>query len=170
MTSPAAQAIVAAGYIGFLVVGVVLSVIDIRTHRLPHRIVLPSYPIALAVLAVSCLAGMPWARLGGAVAGMLVMAAFYALLRVLSRRGMGGGDVTLAGLIGIFLGWQGWGAVFIGLLAAFVLGGVYSLMLILARRAQRRTAIPFGPWMVAGAWIGVLTGARLGSMLVALPA
>ncbi|HAQ59267.1 MAG TPA: prepilin peptidase, partial [Microbacterium sp.] len=63
-----------------------------------------------------------------------------------------------AGLIGIQLGWLGWGSVVVGAFAAFLLGGVFGVALLLARRAGRRTAIPFGPWMLAGAWVGIILG------------
>lgn len=143
----------------FAVVSVALAVIDIRTHRLPNRIVLPAYPVALVLFAVACLLGAEWSALLRAALGMTVLFAFYFVLRLITPSGMGGGDVKLAGVIGLYLGWLGWPAVAIGAFAAFLLGGGYGLALLVLRRASRRTAIPFGPWMLAGAWLAILTHA-----------
>ena len=71
---------------------------------------------------------------------------------------MGGGNVKLAGVLGLYLAWLGWGVLAVGALAAFVLGGLFGLALIASRRADRRTAVPFGPWMIAGAWLAILAG------------
>lgn len=68
------------------------------------------------------------------------------------------GDVKLAGVIGLVLGWVGWSALAVGALAAFLLGGLAAAILIVARRASRTSGIPFGPWMLGGAWVGILLG------------
>jgi leader peptidase (prepilin peptidase)/N-methyltransferase len=69
---------------------------------------------------------------------------------------MGMGDVKLAGVLGLFLGWLGWSELLVGAFAAFLLGGVVALALLAARRVTRSSGIPFGPWMLAGAWSAVL--------------
>ena len=79
---------------------------------------------------------------------------------------MGGGDVKLAGVVGLYLGWIGWGTLAVGAFAAFLLGGLFGIVLLIA--AGRRTAIPFGPWMIAGAWLGILTGEAVGSWYLGL--
>ena len=71
---------------------------------------------------------------------------------------MGLGDVKLAGVLGMYLGWFGWGQVFVGTFAASLLGGVVGIALMLAGRAGRKTAIPYGPYMIAGAWLGITVG------------
>jgi leader peptidase (prepilin peptidase)/N-methyltransferase len=71
---------------------------------------------------------------------------------------MGLGDVKLAGLLGLYLGYLGWGPLVVGAFAAFLLGGLYALTLITLRRAGRKSGIPFGPWMLAGAWVGLFFG------------
>ncbi|WP_028709084.1 prepilin peptidase [Propionicicella superfundia] len=139
-------------------VTVILTVIDLDTHRLPDVIVLPGYPVAGAGLLVACLLGAPWPSLGRAVAGMAILAGLYGLLRLIRPDGMGGGDVKLAGLLGLYLGWFGWGALAVGTLAGFVLGGLFGIALIAFGRAGRRSAIPYGPWMLAGAWLGIVLG------------
>ena len=138
-------------YLG--VVSVVLAVIDLRHHRLPNRIVLPSYGVGAALLLGAVLFGAPVVALVRALVGMVVLFCFYLLLRLLSRRGLGGGDVKLAGVLGLYLGWIGWEALAIGALAGFVVGGVAGVLLLIARRADRRTRIAFGPAMLVGAWL-----------------
>lgn len=151
---PAALVVVLA-HLGLLGVGAWLIVIDIGTHRLPDRIVLPALAgTLLLALAGALLAGQGGRLLGG-LCGMLLLGGFYALLRVLSREGMGGGDVKLAALIGLVLGWHGGQALVVGGAAAFVLGAVHALGLVLTRRATGATHIAFGPWMIVGGALGV---------------
>ncbi|WOQ70420.1 prepilin peptidase [Microbacterium limosum] len=148
-------------YLYFAAVSVVLTLIDQDTRRLPNTIVLPSYLVALVLFAAAVSAGADPAALVRAVVAGLLLYLFYLVLRLARPDGMGGGDVKLAGVVGIYLGWLGWGAVAVGAFAAFVLGGVFGLALMTLRRAGRRTAIPFGPWMLAGAWIGIFAGEAL---------
>ncbi|MCE4024406.1 MULTISPECIES: A24 family peptidase [unclassified Microbacterium] len=150
-----AAVIVVLAHLALLGIGARLIAVDIATHRLPDRIVLPTLAGALLLaLADAVLAG-GGARLLGALWGMLILGGFYALLRALSREGMGGGDVKLAALIGLVLGWHGWQALVVGAAAAFVLGAVHALGLIVLRRATGSTHIAFGPWMIMGGALGV---------------
>jgi leader peptidase (prepilin peptidase)/N-methyltransferase len=137
---------------------IALTAIDLEVRRLPDRIVFPTV-LVLAVLfaAASALLGDPWPALR-ALAGGAALCAFYLILLVVSRGGMGLGDVKLAAALGLAMGWIGWDALVVGALAAFVLGGLFGIALIVARHAGRRTAVPFGPWMIAGAWIGIVAG------------
>ena len=143
---------------GLLAVGILLTAIDARTHRLPNRIVLPTLSLLLLVLAADAVVTGEAAPLGRGVLGALALGGFYAVLRMLSRAGMGGGDVKLALVIGLLLGWHGWGAFALGASSAFVLGAAYALVLLAAGRAARHTRIAFGPWMIAGAILGVVGG------------
>ncbi|MFT4221014.1 MAG: A24 family peptidase [Microbacterium sp.] len=159
-----AHTVVVVAYAAFAVVGVVLAVIDLRSHRLPNRIVLPSYVGAMGLLALACLLGADWWQLARAGAGMAAMFMFYFALRLVRPAGMGGGDVKLSGVVGLFLGWAGWAPLVVGALAAFLLGGIAGLVLMAARKADRRTAIPFGPFMLLGAWVGIVAGDALAGL------
>ena len=139
-------------------VGGSLIVIDARTHRLPNRIVLPTLAALIVLGALDALAtgeSTPFLR---ALLGMVILGGFYAVLRGISRAGMGGGDVKLAAVIGLVLGWHSWPALAIGAASAFVLGALYALVLILLRRADGATRIAFGPWMIVGALLGLVLG------------
>lgn len=149
-------ALVVAVHIGLLLVGGWLLVIDARTHRLPDRIVLPTLAVLLVLVGIDALAADQGPASLRALIGMLVLGAFYAALRLMSRSGMGGGDVKLAAVVGLVLGWHGWQALAIGAAAAFVLGALYALGLMALRRADGATRIAFGPWMILGAIVGIV--------------
>jgi leader peptidase (prepilin peptidase)/N-methyltransferase len=157
-----ALALVILAYLYFAAVSIVLTLIDLDTHRLPNSIVLPSYLVAGTLLAVAAGLTGEWTALMRAAISLATLYAFYFVLRLARPYGMGGGDVKLAGLIGIYLGWIGWGALAVGAFAAFLYGGVFGIALMIMRRAGRRDAIPFGPWMIAGAWTGVFVGEAAG--------
>jgi leader peptidase (prepilin peptidase)/N-methyltransferase len=142
-------------HLALLGIGAWLIVIDSGTHRLPDRIVLPTLAGAIALVLAEGAATGEGGPVAGALWGMLLLSGFYAMLRLLSRGGMGGGDVKLAALIGLILGRHGGQALLVGAAAAFVLGAVYALALIALRRADRRTHIAFGPWMILGGVLGV---------------
>ena len=140
---------------------VALTLIDLDTKRLPDLIVLPSYAVGVSLLTLACLFGADWWALLRAGIGAAVLFGVYALLWLARPGAMGAGDVKLAGLVGLHLGWLGWAAVAVGAIAAFILGGLYGVGLLAARRAGRKTALAFGPWMIAGAWTGALAGTAI---------
>jgi leader peptidase (prepilin peptidase)/N-methyltransferase len=140
----------------------VLVLVDATVHRLPDILTLPLPAVAVALLgAVALLPGhtgsWPGALLGGPALG-----GAYLVLFLIHPGGMGLGDVKLALTLGLVLGWYGWPVLFLGAFAGFLLGALYGLALVLARRAGRKTAVPFGPFMVAGALLGLLTGGLVG--------
>jgi len=145
-------------HVGLVGIGVWLLVIDARTHRLPNRIVLPTLAAVLALAGIDAMVTGRSGSLIGGVIGMLVLGGLYAVLRATSRGGIGGGDVKLAAVIGLVLGWHGWQALAVGAASAFVLGALYALALMAFRRADRSTRIAFGPWMIIGAVLGVAAG------------
>jgi leader peptidase (prepilin peptidase)/N-methyltransferase len=146
-------------------IAVVLALIDLDTHRLPNSVVLPSYAVAAALLALASWApgtsSGAWESMPRALIGAAAMFVFYAALMVVYPAGMGFGDVKLAGVLGLYLAWVGWGSLVVGFFAAFLLGGLFSIALLLTRRAGRRTGIPFGPWMLLGTALGIGWGQPL---------
>jgi leader peptidase (prepilin peptidase)/N-methyltransferase len=153
-----AGGLVLVGFLYFAAITVALGLIDIDTHTLPNRIVLPAYLVAIVLLVAASVVSGDYAALVRAGIGMAALWLAYAAMAFAYPGGMGFGDVKLAGVIGIFLGWSGWGALAVGALAAFLLGGLYAVALIVLRRANRKSGIPFGPWMLAGAWVGIAAG------------
>ncbi|MEV8357842.1 A24 family peptidase [Microbacterium sp. NPDC076895] len=148
-------ALTVVAFVAFAVIGAILAIIDIRTHRLPNRLVATVGGTGFVLLVAAALTGSRMDALIRALLAALVLFTAYLMLRILSAGGVGGGDVKLAAVIGLYLGWLGWGSVLVGTLAGFVLGGLFAAAMLLIRRAERRTAIPFGPWMIAGAWVAI---------------
>ncbi len=145
-------------YLWWAGASVALTEIDLDVHRLPDRIVLPTFVVIVVLLtAAGGLTGDWWAVLRMLIgAGALFL--FYLVIAVVSAGGMGMGDVKLAAVVGAATAWLGWDALVVGALAAFVLGGLLGIVLLAAGKAGRRSRVPFGPWMLAGAWIGIVLG------------
>ena len=149
------NALMIAAQAGFVIVGAWLTHIDIREHRLPNRIVAPLAGGLLVLAVLATLASGSIAELSRAVAGSLILGCFYLVLRAASRRALGGGDVKLAVPIGFLLAWDGWIPLIAGGGLAFILGGIWSILILVTRRGTARTPIAFGPFMVLGALVGL---------------
>ncbi|MFD8213890.1 prepilin peptidase [Streptomyces sp. NPDC059697] len=139
--------------------GVLLAVVDFQVQRLPDVLTLPLAGLALVLLGLMALVPEHAGQWPTALFGSLVLGGAYFLLFLVNPNGMGFGDVKLALGIGAVLGWYGWGTVVLGTFAGFLFGGLYGLGLVLMRRAGRKTSIPFGPFLIAGAYVGLLIGA-----------
>ncbi|WP_208036727.1 prepilin peptidase [Streptomyces cyanogenus] len=140
-------------------VGVLLAAVDLRVQRLPDPLTLPLAAAALALLGLAALLPEHAGHWRTALYGALALGAGYYALYRLNPGGMGFGDVKLAVGMGAVLGWYGWPTVLLGTFAGFLLGALYGGALVLARRANRKTAVPFGPFLLAGALAGLLIGA-----------
>ncbi len=139
------------------VVGVALAFVDWRTKLLPYRIVAPSYVIVALLLGVVAVAAQEYDALLRAGIGWLATFAVFFLLNLVHPAGMGYGDVRLSGLLAMALAWLGWVQLTVGIYAGFLLGAVVGGGLALARVVDRKS-YPFGPFMLAGAWLGVVAG------------
>jgi len=137
---------------------VALAVIDLETYLLPNRIV---YPLTVAMLALLLLGtaadGDLDAYLRGLYAGAIAFAVFF-VLHLVSPRSMGFGDVKLSFTLGLSLGVLGWGHMVLGLFLGFLYGAVIGLVLIATKVRGKSQAVPFGPFLAAGAMTAVLVG------------
>lgn len=149
-------------------ISLALALIDLDVQRLPNVIVLPAYAVGAVLLGASSLLIGDLASLGRAALGTVILGGGYLLIALIRPGGMGFGDVKLAGALGLFLGWLGWDALAVGAIGGFVLGGLFGTALILLRRAGRSTGVPFGPWMLAGAWLGILAGHPIATWYLSL--
>ena len=149
-------------------ISITLAIIDLDTHTLPNWIVLPSYGAGVVFLGIASFSGGSAAPFIRAVLSAMAMWVAYLIIALAYPGGMGYGDVKFAGVIGLFLGYLGWSVVITGALAAFVLGALYAIALLVKRSADRKTGIPFGPWMLAGAWISVLFSSPIVSAYLSL--
>lgn len=133
-------------------VGVLLGVIDLCCQRLPTNIVWPLATAGIALLAIASQAMGEQAAMTRAVLAALVLGGSYLVLAALPGANLGIGDVRLAAALGLYLGWLGWvEAIGGGLVLPFLLNAPVALVLLVSRRAGRRTTLPFGPAMLAGA-------------------
>ena len=146
--------VVAFGFFGVL--GVALTAIDIAIQRLPDMLTLPAYPILIVLLAGAALVGHDFADLARALLGGLALAGGYLVLALVRPGQLGGGDIKLAGVAGLALGWLGWPALIAGAALGFVLSALVSLALIAARRLTLRSEICFGPFLLGGALLSML--------------
>ena len=157
-------------YLWFVAVTVTLTLTDLDEKLIPNRILYPGTAVALVLLYGGSLLdvwigdrvmdGGDWLRplLGGA--------AYYVVLLLLAligpAGGLGGGDVKLGFLLGVFTAYQSWDVMFVGVLAAFIVGGLVSLILIISRFRDRKDAIAFGPYLIVGAYFALAWGATIG--------
>jgi leader peptidase (prepilin peptidase)/N-methyltransferase len=123
---------------------------------------LPAYPVAGALLGLAAIADEDSQGAWRALAGMVILIGFYDLLNRINPAGMGYGDVKFSGVLGLYLGWAGWEALVVGTLAAFTAGGLAGLGLLITRRVEWSSSIAFGPFMLAGAVVGILAGGEVG--------
>lgn len=140
-------------------VGVLLALVDLRVRRLPDVLTLPLAVAALALLGAVALVPEHTGEWPRALWGALALGAFYYVLWWLNPDGMGFGDVKLALGAGAVLGWYGWDTLLLGTFAGVLLGALSGTALVLVGKAGRKSAIPFGPFLIAGAYAGLLIGA-----------
>jgi leader peptidase (prepilin peptidase)/N-methyltransferase len=163
-----AGALVLLAFLWLAGAAIALSAIDVELRRLPDRIVLPSLLVGAVLLGTAAaLTGNSGAALG-AGAGAAGSLALYLALALVRPGGMGMGDVKLAALLGLHLGFLGLAPLVVGVFAAFLLGGLAGVVIVLARGGSRGTAIPFGPWMIAGAGVGIFAGEPLAAAYLSL--
>ena len=148
-------------YVAMVVLGVLLAAIDLACKRLPHALVVPSIWVTGALFAiVAALTGEWGSWVRALIAGAILFVVFLGLWLV-PGQGLGFGDVKLAALLGIFLGWLSWGAVLLGGMLPWLVNGPIVVSLLIARRVGRKTFLPFGPAMLAGAMLSIMCVAWL---------
>lgn len=143
----------------FGALGVALAVIDIDVQRLPDRLTLPAYPVLAALLAAAAVAGHEPGDLIRALLGALALGGCYLLLALARPGHLGGGDIKLAGLAGLVLGWLGWPVLLVGACLGFLLMAVFSLTMLAAGRITLRSYVSFGPFLVSGALLAMVASA-----------
>jgi leader peptidase (prepilin peptidase)/N-methyltransferase len=151
---------------GFLVlgaVGVAQAMIDVDVRRLPFRVTNVAWGSGLVLLLAQAMLDGHWWPYARALIGMAALYCFYDVLAFLQPKGMGLGDVHLAGPLGLFLGWLGWSSLVVGAFTGFLVGGIGGLVLIAGRRAGLKSSIPFGPYMLLGALVAILAGQQIGA-------
>ena len=131
------------------------SIIDYATHRLPRGVTFRAAIVGGPLLTLAAINHDDNGRIGVMFASFVVTLALFALLAAFSKGGIGGGDVRLAPVLAMFLGWLGASHVYLGLGSGFILGGVVATGMLVTRRASASTRIAFGPFLCIGA-VGAL--------------
>jgi leader peptidase (prepilin peptidase) / N-methyltransferase len=148
-------------YLVLVFVCLVLTVIDVTSRLLPNRITYPAFPVVAVWLLLASVGLHDLARFGRALAAAAAVGVVFLLLALIAPSSLGMGDVKLAPTLGLALGWLSWGAVAVGMFSAFLFGGIAAVTAVLVLRLSRKTRLPFGPWLVAGALVGVLAGSDI---------
>jgi len=149
-------------------VGVVLSIIDLRTHLLPSAIIRPALVGVVALGVVAAFLGDDWGALLRAAVGAIATFGVFHLLWWSHSAGLGYGDVRLAAVLGFALGYVGWGELVVGIYGAFVVFSLAILVLALVRRDRSvlKVAYPFGPFLLGGSLLGLVIGDPIWGYLV----
>lgn len=151
-------------YLAFAGIGIALALIDLDVQRLPDVIVLPSYPVLAALLLI----GWDGDALLRALIGAAILFVFFFVVWFLAPGGMGFGDVKLSGLVGAMTACLSWGTFLVGAFMGFLLGAVVGVLLMANGKAGRKTAVPFGPFMILGAFTAILGAGGLGDYYLEL--
>lgn len=147
--------------IGYTLLGIgcaLLFVVDLAAMRLPNVMVGPLYLLLLAALGVATILTGDWLRLLVAVGCATATVALYLVMAMLKPGQLGMGDVKFAGVLGMFLGWLGWGEILLGLAAGFILSGLVAAAYLFWFRGVLQSKFPLGPFMVIGAAVGAAIG------------
>jgi len=137
---------------------VALSVIDLEHFLLPNRIVYPLAVTTVALLALAAVGDDAWPSFGRALLSGALATLALGGLHLVSPRSMGFGDVKLAFVLGLVLGWLGWGELVLGLFCGFLAGALVGLALIVVRHRGRKDHLPFGPFLAFGTMVVLLWG------------
>jgi leader peptidase (prepilin peptidase) / N-methyltransferase len=146
------------GYLLFFAVLLAVALIDLEHYLVPNRIVFPTLAASVPLLALVALVQGEWGRLGSALVGALAASAALLVINLVHPRGMGMGDVKLALILGLFLGWIDLAHVALGMFLGFLLGAIGGVLLIALRVKGRRDHVPFAPFLAGGALLAVLMG------------
>lgn len=136
----------------------VLAVIDIRHHLLPNVLTLTGYPIVMVLLALPAFVDDNWGAWTRAVMASMLTLAIFTAMAVLASGSFGMGDAKLAGVLAMPLAWSSWMHTVVAMAGAFVLSALVSVALLLSHRATRHSLIPFGPFLIASAWMVTVLG------------
>jgi leader peptidase (prepilin peptidase)/N-methyltransferase len=158
-------------YLYLAAIGVTLAVIDLDVRRLPDVIILPSYIVSVLLLMPAGAADADWSGAERAMAGMVALIALFFALALAYPNGLGMGDVKLAGLLGMYLGWLSWNALFLTAIGSILIAAVSGSFAIVTKHATRNMAVPIGPCLVSAAVLALFVAAPVstwyGSLMTA---
>ncbi len=139
------------GYLAALTI--VLTVTDIRTKALPNAWTLSGYPIMIGLLVFPAVIDNRWDDFWRALLGAAIILLLFTGMALLTPQGLGMGDAKLAGVLALPLAFASWLNLAIAMAGAFVLSAIVSIALLVLRRVDRHTLIPFGPYLMGATWL-----------------
>ncbi|MCU1483480.1 MAG: prepilin signal peptidase PulO-like peptidase [Actinomycetia bacterium] len=140
---------------------IAVSAVDLELFLVPNRILLATLALGIPLLVLAAAVDDRWHDLGTAAVGGAIGFGVLLVINLVTPRGMGMGDVKLAGVLGAWLGFLDLGHVFLGLFLGFLLGSVGGILLLATGLRTRKDHIPFAPFLAAGAVVAILVGSPL---------
>jgi leader peptidase (prepilin peptidase) / N-methyltransferase len=150
-------------YLYLVTIGIALAVIDIDVRRLPDAVVLPSYVVSVLLLMPAGAAKADWGGAERAIAGMFALLALFFALALAYPNGLSMGDVKLAGLLGMYLGWLSWNALFLTAIGSIFIAAVGGSFAIVTKHATRHLAVPIVPCLISAALLALFLTAPISS-------
>ena len=126
------------------------SWIDVHTHQLPRKLSYATFGAGLPLLVIAAIVENDLSRIVSSVLGVVVATALIGFLYWIGRGAMGGGDVRLAPVIGLYAGWISVQTVMLAVVTSFFLAAIFALALLIVGRANRRDDMPLGPFLACG--------------------
>lgn len=154
-------------YLWFIGVTVAVTLTDLDHKLIPNRILFPGTAVGAALLLAGAIFDGDLAGFGRGVLGAVAYFGILLIIALIAGGGFGFGDVKLGFFLGLFLAYQSWGVLVVGAFLSFLLGGVVSILLLVLRIKGRKDAIPFGPYMVLGAYLALVVGKAVTDWYVA---
>lgn len=142
----------------FAFMGVVLSIIDFKTMKLPTKLIYSTWIVSVVLLSVASIVMKDWESIKWMFIGGFGSMLIYGIIWFVVPKGFGFGDVRLALLTGSILGWFGFDHAVLGLMLPFVLSSLVMVPLLLFKVVKRKSKIPLGPWIILGALVTILFG------------
>ena len=152
---------VVVAYLWFTAVTVTLTLTDLERKIIPNRVLVPSFGIAAILLSVGAYLDDEMAALSRASLGAFAYFAVFLIIASVMRGSLGMGDVKLVVLLGAFLSFNSWEAFIVGVLGAFLLGGVVSIIALIAKIKSRKDEIAFAPYLVTSSYVAIIAGIEI---------
>jgi leader peptidase (prepilin peptidase)/N-methyltransferase len=150
-------------YLYLFAIGVALALLDLNLGQLPDAVIMPSYIVSILLLMPAGAVHAGWWSAERAVAGMAALFALFFALALAYPNGLGMGDVKLAGLLGMYLGWLSWNALFLTAIGSLLIAAAVGSFAIVTKHANRNVAVPIGPCLVGAAVLALFVSTPISS-------
>lgn len=144
---------------------IIVSAIDLELQIIPNKVMYPAIPVALAAMGIVALVRGDYHIMTDSLIGAAAVAVPWAVAATVFPRGFGMGDAKLAAFTGAILGWR---AELVGFFIGVALGALVGIVLIAAKKKDRKSRLPFGPFLAAGALVAIFWGQAIWDFYVGL--